>query len=89
MQRHLLWGGGVHDLLMQLFTLGNSKIEVSETYFFDILTAHNDHPNCVKHVLGRIYFFIYPTWVLGVCVCGRVPQGIGTCSFFTLGSSKN
>ena len=35
-------GGGspkglVHNLLMQFFTLGSSKIEVSETYFFDIV----------------------------------------------------
>ena len=35
-------GGGspkglVHNLLMQFFTLGSSKIEVFETYFFDIL----------------------------------------------------
>ena len=32
-------GGGqmglVHNLLMQFFTLHSSKIEVSETYFFD------------------------------------------------------
>ena len=33
-------GGGspnglVHTLLMQFFTLGSSKIEVFETYFFD------------------------------------------------------
>ena len=33
-------GGGspkglVHNLLMQLFTLGGSKIEVFEAYFFD------------------------------------------------------
>ena len=27
--------GLVHNLLMQFFTLGSSKIEVSETYFFD------------------------------------------------------
>ena len=27
--------GLVHKLLMQLFTPGNSKIEVSEIYFFD------------------------------------------------------
>ena len=37
-------GGGspkglVHNLLMQFFTLGSSKIEVSETYFFDIVTT--------------------------------------------------
>ena len=35
-------GGGApkgleHNLLMQLFTLDNSKIEVFETYFFDIV----------------------------------------------------
>ena len=37
-------GGGspkasIHNLLMQLFTLGSSKIEVFETCFFDILTT--------------------------------------------------
>ena len=35
-------GGGspkglVHNLLMQFFTLGSSKIEVSETSYFDIV----------------------------------------------------
>ena len=29
--------GPVHNLLMQFFTLGSSKIEVFETYFFDIV----------------------------------------------------
>ena len=29
--------GLVHNLLMQFFTLGCSKIEVSETCFFDIV----------------------------------------------------
>ena len=38
----LLQGGGspngrVYNLLMQFFTLGRSKIEVSETYFFDTM----------------------------------------------------
>ena len=39
------WGGGgapkglVHNLLMQFFTLGSSKIEVFETCFFDIVTT--------------------------------------------------
>ena len=37
-------GGGspkglVHNLLMQFFTLGSSKIEVLETCFFDIVTT--------------------------------------------------
>ena len=55
-------GGGqtglVHNLLMQFFTLGSSKIEVFESCFFDIVTTQNDHPRYVKHVLGRIYVFI-------------------------------
>ena len=29
--------GLVHNLLIQLFTLGSSKIELSKTYFLDIL----------------------------------------------------
>ena len=37
-------GGGspkrlVHNLLMQFFTFGSSKIEVFETCFFDIVTT--------------------------------------------------
>ena len=31
--------GLVHNLLMQFFTLGISKIEVSETCFYDISTT--------------------------------------------------
>ena len=31
--------GLVHNLPMQLFTLGSSKIEVSETYFFDTVNT--------------------------------------------------
>ena len=31
--------GWVHSLLMQLFTLGSSKIEVFETCCFDIVTT--------------------------------------------------
>ena len=31
--------GGVHNLLMQLFTLDSSKIEVFKTYFFDVATT--------------------------------------------------
>ena len=30
-------GGLVHNLLVRFFTLGSSKIEVFETYFFDIM----------------------------------------------------
>ena len=49
-----LVNGLVHN---QFFTLDSSKIEVSETYFFDIVITQNDHPSYVKHVLGRIYVF--------------------------------
>ena len=50
--------GLLHNLLMQFFTLGSSKMEVFETCFFDMMTTHNDHPSYVKHVLGCIYVFL-------------------------------
>ena len=55
------------------------KIEVSETYFLDIVTIHNAHPNNVKHVLGRVHVF-FPLFACSVCVCwgGGVCQAIGT-----------
>ena len=48
-------GGGspkglVHNLLMWFFTLRCAKIEVSETYFLDIVATQYDHPRYVKHV---------------------------------------
>ena len=53
-----LYGKGfVHNLLMQFFTLGSSKIQVFETCFFDIMTIENDHLRYVKHVSGLIYVF--------------------------------
>ena len=53
-------GGGspkglVHNLLMQLFSLYRSKIEVSETHVFDIVIIPNDHPSYVKHILTCVY----------------------------------
>ena len=58
--RSLGGGGGapkglISNLLMQFFTLGRSKIEVFETYFFDMVTTQYNHPRYVKHVLGCIY----------------------------------
>ena len=47
--------GLVHNLLLQFFTLGSSKIKVSET--FDVVTTQYDHPTYVKHVLGNMYMF--------------------------------
>ena len=59
--------GPVHNLLMQLFTLGSSKIKAFETYFFDIVITQNDHPRYVKDVLGSIYefFTLFGYWTRG------------------------
>ena len=60
-------GGGpmrlVHNLLMHFSSLYSSKIEVSETYFFDVVITSNDHPRYVKHVLARIYVVFTLFWV--------------------------
>ena len=70
--------GPVHNLFLQFFTLDSSKIEVFETYFFDIVITKNDHPTYVKHVLGRLYMFfiLFRYWVHGGG--GVVSQGICT-----------
>ena len=83
--------GWVHNLLMQLFTLGSSKIEVFKTYFFDIVITSNDHPRYVKHVLGCIYvlFTLFGYWPHGGG--GGSPKGLVhnlLVCFFSLGSSK-
>ena len=63
-------GGGaprglVHNLLMQFFSLYRSKIEVSETYVFDIVIIPNDHPSYVKHNFSLCLYGFYP--ISGVC----------------------
>ena len=84
----------VHSLLMQLFTLDNSKMEVFITCFFDILTTHYDHPSYLKHILGRIYMFftLFGYWVGGLGGGGGgAPKGMvhsRLMQFFTLDSSK-
>ena len=55
--------GRVHNLLMELLTVASSKIEVFETYFSDTVITQNDHPNYVKHFLGRIDVVFHPFWV--------------------------
>ena len=40
------------------FTLGSSKIEVSETYYFDIVTTQNDHSRYVKRATRTHVFAI-------------------------------
>ena len=66
----------MHYLLRQFFTLRSSKIEVSELYFFYIVTTRYDHPRYVKHVLGRIYVFFtfFGYWVWGGG--GGSPRGL-------------
>ena len=81
----------MHNLLMQFFTPDSSKMEVFETYFFDIVTTQNDHPRYVKHVSGRIYVFFT---LFGYQVGGGgggSPKGLVhnlLMQFVTLGSSK-
>ena len=82
--------GRVHNLLMQFFTPDSSKMEVFETYFFDIVTTQNDHPSYGKHVLGRIYVFFtqFGKYVQG----GGVSQGTGAqpaYAVFQPGQLKN
>ena len=49
-----------HNLLMQFSTPGSSKMQISETDFFDIVTIHNDQISYVKQVLAPVF---YPIWV--------------------------
>ena len=74
-----LVNGPAHNMLMQFFTPGSSKIEVFETCFYDIVTTKYDHPRYVKHVLGRIYVFftLFGYWGGGG---GGLPRdGYTTC----------
>ena len=54
-----LGGGGPkrsrHNLLLQFSSLGSSKMEISETDFFDTLTIQNDQISYVNHVLAPLY----------------------------------
>ena len=85
--------GVVHNLLMQLFIPYSSRIEVSETHFFDIVATHNDHPRpklckaCFEWYL-RVF---HPVCILGV-LWGGVSHGLVhnlVLQLFTLVSSKN
>ena len=81
--------GLIHHLPMQFFVLGSPKIDVFETYLFDIVITRNDQPRFVKHVLGRIYlvFTFFGYWPrVGGCPKGLVHNLL--MQFFTLDSSK-
>ena len=95
-----VWRGGggtkgsrAHNLLMQFSGLGSSKMEISETDFFDTLTVQNDQISYAKHVLAPLYVF----FTLFGCVAIWVGGGGGTkgsrahnllMQFSGLGSSK-
>ena len=84
-------GGGVprglgHNLLMQFSSLCGSKMEVSETDFFYIVTIYNDQISHVKHVLDPIHVL----FTLFGCMNGS--KGLGhnlPMQFCTLGSSND
>ena len=42
---------------MQFSSLGSSKMEISETDFFDTLAIQNDQISYGKHVLAPLYVF--------------------------------
>ena len=69
-------GGGLprglgHNLLMQFSRLSSSKLEISETDFFDILAIQNDQISYVKHVLAPLYVvFTYVVFTLFGCWWG-------------------
>ena len=76
---------------MLFFTLVSSKIEVSETYFFDIVITQYDHPRYVKYILGRVYvfFILFGDWVRGgglrdwytTCLCNFPPMAAQKLKF--------
>ena len=71
------WGGGLpkgvgHNLLMQFSRLGSSKLELSETDFFDTLTIQNHQLSYVKHVLAPLYVFFT---LFGCWGEGGAPKG--------------
>ena len=73
---------------MQFSNLGSSKMEISETDFFYILTIQNDSVPYVKHVLAPLYVFF--TLLLGGGGRG-LPRGLGhnlLTQFSSLRSSK-
>ena len=50
-------GSRAHNLLLQFSGLGSSKMEISETDFFDTLTIQNDQISYVKHALAPLHVF--------------------------------
>ena len=73
-------GGGLprglgRNLLMQFSRLGSSKMEISETDFFDTLTIQSDQISHVKHVLAPFYVFFFLTLFGCLGGGGGAPKG--------------
>ena len=84
-------GSRAHNLLMQFSNLGSSKMEISETDFFDTLTIQSDQISYVKHVLAPLYVFftLFGCWAGGGG--GGLPRGLEhnlLMQFSRLSSSK-
>ena len=74
-------GGGLirgvgHNLLVEFSSLGNSKMEISETDFFDTFTIQNHQISYVKHVLAPLYMFVTLFWCVAGGGGGWHPSGV-------------
>ena len=74
-------------MLMQFSSLGSSKMEISETGFFDTLTIQSDQISYVKHVLAPLYVF-FTLFGLGGGWLPRGPAHNLLMRFSSLGSSR-
>ena len=73
---------------MQFSRLSSSKMEISETDFFDTLTIQNDQISYAKHVLVPFYVFFA---LFGCWGGGGLPRGLGhnpLMQFSRLSSSR-
>ena len=61
--KHVLPRGLGHNLLMQFCSLGNSRMEFSESDSFDTLTMQNDQVCYAKHVLAPLDVFFRCPWL--------------------------
>ena len=74
-----------HNLLMQFSSLCSSKMEISKTDFFCILTSHNDQISYVKPVLDPLNVFFT---LLGCLDGDKGLEHNLLMQFSTLSSSK-
>ena len=60
-----LVNGPAHNLLMQFFTLGSSKIEVFETYFFRYCDHLKQPSKVCKACFRPCLCVFHPIWLMG------------------------